>query len=123
MSQFGRFAAAQSFLLAVVLLAPCQCHPQSAPPAFIHDEIQRAESDFASGGTRALDANWNACVDRVRASHDANAAERCIAYGYSALLLSDASAYGGRANPMSDALNVGQLEMLDIMGLPAGPRQ
>src|ERR1700678_587045 len=58
-----------------------------APPPMIGEELQRAKNDFASGGVRRLTANWNACVDHARVSQDANGAERCVAYGYGALLL------------------------------------
>src|SRR5580693_7378827 len=111
MSQFGRLAvqALGSVVLAGALLAGQPAHGQSwgqsggqsAPPAFIHDEIQRAENDFASGGASALAADWSGCVERVRASHDANAAERCIVYGDSALLLNDADGLGG-GTPLSE---------------------
>src|ERR1700722_10571169 len=134
MSQFGRLAvqAFGSVALAGALLSGQLAHGQpggqpggqSAPPKFIHDEIQRAENDFASGGARALAANWGGCVERVNANHDANAAERCIVYGYSALLLGESGGLGGGAPSLNeDAVTAGQLVMLDVMGIPSGARQ
>jgi clan AA aspartic protease (TIGR02281 family) len=129
MSQFGRLAvqALGSVVLAGALLSGHLAYGQSggrsAPPAFIHDEIQRAENDFASGGASALAADWSGCVERVRASHDANAAERCIVYGDSALLLNDADGLGGGTPLSENAVIPGQLEMLDVMGIPYAARQ
>jgi clan AA aspartic protease (TIGR02281 family) len=95
-----------------------------APP-LVAEEMRHARSDFAAGGIRRLSANWNACVDRARDSQDANAAERCVVYGYSALLLGDAD--GARTPWMrhltADIVAPGQIEMLAIMGIPEGPRQ
>src|SRR5580658_5730298 len=101
---------------------------EASPPPFIGDEIQRARSDLATGGVRKLSANWYACVDRAHASQDANAAERCVVYGYSALLLtgSGAAASGSAAGARyltSDIVAPGQVEMLQIMGIPSGPQQ
>jgi gag-polyprotein putative aspartyl protease len=97
---------------------------ESSPPSFIGEEIQRAHNDFTMGGARRLSANWNACVDRARASQDANAAERCVAYGYGALLLGPSAAYGtGMHYLNSDVVAPGQNEMLEIMGIPEGLKQ
>jgi clan AA aspartic protease (TIGR02281 family) len=104
--------------------APAADAQASAPPV-VAAELRHAQNDFAAGGIRKLSNNWYACVDQARASQDANAAERCIVYGYGALLVGDA---GGSANPWMrhltpDIVAPGQNEMLDIMGIPAGPRQ
>jgi hypothetical protein len=102
-------------------------HPvraEASPPPFIGEEIQRARTDFATGGVRKLSASWYACVDRANASQDANAAERCVVYGYSALLLTGSGAAAGGARYLtSDIVAPGQVEMLQIMGIPTGPRQ
>jgi len=96
----------------------------SSPPPVVAEELRHAQNDFASGGIRKLSNAWFACVDQARASQDANAAERCIVYGYGALLAGDA---GGNATPWmrhltADIVAPGQTEMLDIMGIPPGPR-
>ena len=110
-----------------VLLSWHQAWTQSAPPPLIGEEIRRARSDFAHGGVRGLSANWYACVDEARGSQDANTAERCVVYGYSALLLGDASGTAARTPWMrhltEDIVAPGQIEMLAIMGIPEGPRQ
>src|ERR1051326_4430984 len=90
----------------------------------VAEETRRAESDLAAGGVRTLSANWYACLDQARASQNANAAERCIIYGYRALRLTDA---GATAAPWTrhltpDMVDQGQNEMLDIMGIPGPAR-
>jgi len=107
-----------------VLFARQQASAEASPPPFIGEEIQRARTDFAAGGVRKLSANWYACVDRAHASQDANAAERCVVYGYGALLLTDTGASAGGARYLtSDIVAPGQVEMLQIMGIPTGPQQ
>jgi gag-polyprotein putative aspartyl protease len=111
-------------LLACVLVIVGQARGQSSPPPVVGEEIQRARSDFAAGGARRLSVNWNTCVNRARASQDANAAEHCVVYGYGALFMADATADGsGPLYLTADIVAPGQIEMLDIMGIPEGPRQ
>jgi clan AA aspartic protease (TIGR02281 family) len=97
----------------------------ASPPPVVAEEFRRARNDFAAGGIRELSNKWFACVDHAQASQDANVAERCIVYGYGALLLGDA---GSNATPWmrhltADIVAPGQNAMLDIMGIPPGPRQ
>jgi hypothetical protein len=113
-------------LLLMTALPPLLPAHTSAPP-LVREEVDRAQTDFATGGSGRLRANWNACVERARANQDANAAERCIAYGYGALLLDDSNPSENRW-PASRALTPGnvapaQIEMMEIMGIPPGPRQ
>jgi hypothetical protein len=126
MSPFGKMAVPVIGALALtgVLVAWHQASAEASPPPFIGEEIQRARTDLASGGVRRLSANWYACVDRAQASQDANAAERCVVYGYSALLLTGPGAPAGGARYLtSDIVAPGQVEMLQIMGIPTGPQQ
>jgi hypothetical protein len=126
MSPFGKTAAPvfRALALTGVLFAWHQAGAEASPPPFIGEEMQRARTDFATGGVRKLSANWYSCVDRAHASLDANAAERCVVYGYSALLLSDSGASaGGMRHLTTDIVAPGQVELLQIMGIPAGPQQ
>ena len=84
-------------------------------------------TDFVNGGATRLYANWTRCVAKARDTNDANVAERCIVYGYGALRLnpSDAAenAWAGARTLTADIIAPAQNEMLDIMGIPAGPRR
>jgi len=117
--------ALSALIVAGALPAWHNARGETSPPPLVGEEVRRAQSDFAAGGIRKLSANWYACVDQARASQDANAAERCVVYGYGALLLGDTDA--GRTPWMrhltADIMAPGQNEMLAIMGIPAGPRQ
>jgi clan AA aspartic protease (TIGR02281 family) len=110
-----------------IVLSWHQAWSQSAPPSLIGEEMRRARNDFTHDGIRGLSANWYACVDEARGSQDANTAERCVVYGYSALLLGDASGAAARTPWMrhltEDIVASGQTEMLTIMGIPEGPQQ
>jgi predicted aspartyl protease len=115
------------FLLIGALFSRHQARAEQPPPSLVGDEMHRVQSDFAAGGIRRLSANWNACVDQARDSQDANVAERCVVYGYGALLLSDSNGAVTRTPWMrhltEDIVTPGQFEMLAIMGIPDGPRQ
>lgn len=110
-----------------VLFSPLAATSQPAPPPLVAEEMRHVRSDFATGGIRRLSANWYACIDQVRGSQDANAAERCVVYGYGALLVGDTSGSAAGTPWMrhltADIVAPGQLEMLAIMGIPEGPRQ
>ena len=113
-----------ALVLAGVLLLGHRATAEAAPPPVIGEEMRHVRHDFAAGGVRRLNLNWNACVDQARLSQDANVAERCVVYGYGALLL-DAN---GETPPWmrhltADIVAPGQVEMLAIMGIPEGPRQ
>jgi clan AA aspartic protease (TIGR02281 family) len=110
-----------------VAMLPHKACSEASPPPVVAEEMQHVQSDFAMGGGRRLNANWNTCVQQARISQDANAAERCVVYGYGALLLIGP---GVAANGMpvmrrltADVVAPGQMEMLEIMGIPDGPRQ
>jgi clan AA aspartic protease (TIGR02281 family) len=105
--------------------AALSARAEPSPPPVVAEELRHVQNDFAAGGIRKLSNAWYACVDQARASQDANAAERCIVYGYGALLAGEA---GGNATPWmrhltADIAAPGQNEMLEIMGIPPGPRQ
>jgi clan AA aspartic protease (TIGR02281 family) len=126
MRLYRKMAIPVTALLLMTALPPLLPAHTSAPP-LVREEVDRAQTDFATGGSGRLRANWNACVERARANQDANAAERCIVYGYGALLLDDSNPSENRW-PASRALtpeNVApaQIEMMEIMGIPPGPRQ
>lgn len=116
-----------TLLLSGVSLPTHRASAETAPPSLVGDEMRRVQSDFATGGIRKLSANWNTCVDQARMSQDANEAERCVVYGYGALLVADASGAAAKTPWMrhltADIVAPGQLEMLAIMGIPEGPRQ
>ncbi len=100
---------------------------QTVPPPVINTEMRHARNDFASGGAQRLAEHWNACVEQARNTQDANAAERCIVYGYGAVLLGNAdkpaSGAIGEHRMTVDALAQSQFSMLTIMGIPEGPKQ
>jgi len=109
------------------LFARGDARAQSPPPPVIGEEMQHARNDFATGGIRRLSTNWYACVDQARGNQDANTAERCGVYGFSALLLGDTDPSAARTpwirHLTADLVVPGQLEMLSVMGIPEGPRQ
>jgi len=108
-----------------VALVPRAVPAQSAPPPVIAREMRQVQDDLAMGGIRKLGAAWYACIDRARESQDANAAEACVVYGYGALLVgqSGASQALWMRHLTEDIVAPGQNEMLEIMGIPPGPRQ
>jgi clan AA aspartic protease (TIGR02281 family) len=113
-------------VLSSVVFPGLPSRAQSSPPSFIGEEMRHVQKDFAAGGIRRLSASWYSCIDEARNSLDANGAERCVVYGYGALLFSDQDPSGRMPEVRhltADILAPGQTEMLEIMGIPEGPRQ
>jgi hypothetical protein len=125
MSSFSKMALPSmgALALAVGHFSAPMAHAQSSPPPLIAAEIQHAQSDFAAGGIRRLSTNWYACIDQAQSSQDANLAERCVVYGYGALLLGTADATPWVRHLTPDIVAPGQYAMAAIMGIPEGPRQ
>jgi clan AA aspartic protease (TIGR02281 family) len=121
------FTVIGSLVLALSVLTWHQAQAEMSPPPAVGEETRQVQSDFALGGVRRLNVNWSKCVQQARISQDANAAERCVIYGYGALLVIGSGetfdSTPWMRNMTTEGLGPGQTEMLAIMGIPEGPRQ
>jgi len=99
----------------------------TSPPPSVEDAVRRVGSDFAEGGVKRLSATWASCIDQARLGQDANLAERCLAYGFGAVLLDGPAAAANNTREKrrltEETIASGQNEMLEIMGIPRDARR